>query len=364
MKILYFIFFIMFFAQPSIAQKDTLYYTKDGKQTTRQYAQLYRFATKQANGTYNIKGYSLEGSLIDTGTLSSLDTPFKKYREGAFSYYTANQLFSTGAFEKGKRNGKWTFYYRGTNYIKSEVYFKDDSLDGTAIYFDSLTHKIKMTGYYKNGKKEGEWQAFNKAGMVLITEQYKDSGTRASTVLYNHTGKKIAEGDFINKKFSGPWKEYDSVGNLKWEKNYVSNVKDGEATEYYANGKIERKELYSFGKLLSGKEYDENGNEINYVPAIEKAKADYDVTEYIKTHLQYPEKAKRRNIEGKVLVSFIVNEDGSISDAKILKGVGGGCDEEALRIVNHMPAWKPGMQDGKPVRFSYRLPINFVLKEN
>ncbi len=78
--------------------------------------------------------------------------------------------------------------------------------------------------------------------------------------------------------------------------------------------------------------------------------------------LRYPERAKDANIRGMVYVEFIVERNGDVSDVKVLKGIGGGCDEEAMRAVREMPRWKPGFQGGQEVRVLYRLPINFVLK--
>ena len=61
-------------------------------------------------------------------------------------------------------------------------------------------------------------------------------------------------------------------------------------------------------------------------------------------------------------VTFVVDKDGKIKDAKILRGIGGGCDEEALRVVRNMPEWKSGRQNGRPVQVQYNLPVNFTLK--
>ncbi len=61
------------------------------------------------------------------------------------------------------------------------------------------------------------------------------------------------------------------------------------------------------------------------------------------------------------MVNFVVNEDGSISDVKVVRGIGRGCDEEAMRVVKMMPKWKPGRQKGEPVKVSYTLPISFRL---
>lgn len=87
-----------------------------------------------------------------------------------------------------------------------------------------------------------------------------------------------------------------------------------------------------------------------------------DMAEYLTTRLRYPTLAKENNIQGKVIVEFIVNEDGSVSDAVIKRGIGGGCDEEALRVVRSMPPWKPGLQNDRPVRVFMTLPISFQLQ--
>ena len=83
---------------------------------------------------------------------------------------------------------------------------------------------------------------------------------------------------------------------------------------------------------------------------------------YLETEIEYPKKAEKQNIEGRVYVQFVVEKDGDISGAKVLKGIGAGCDEEALRVVRSMPNWIPGENNGQKVRVKYTLPIKFVLK--
>ncbi len=86
-----------------------------------------------------------------------------------------------------------------------------------------------------------------------------------------------------------------------------------------------------------------------------------DMGAYISNNLHYPENARANGIDGRVLVQFVVNEDGSVTDAQVVRGIGGGCDEEALRMVNSMPKWKPGRQNGMAVKVLFTLPIKFVL---
>ena len=85
--------------------------------------------------------------------------------------------------------------------------------------------------------------------------------------------------------------------------------------------------------------------------------------EYLSGNIKYPEEAKEKGINGRVFINFVVEKDGSVTNVQVMKGIGGGCDDEAVRVVKAMPKWKPGMQDGKPVRVSYILPVTFKLDE-
>lgn len=83
---------------------------------------------------------------------------------------------------------------------------------------------------------------------------------------------------------------------------------------------------------------------------------------FLSQNIRYPSIAAESGITGKVTVNFVVNKDGSISDATILRGVDQALDKEALRVINSLPKWKPGKQAGKPVRVSFSVPINFKLQ--
>jgi protein TonB len=82
---------------------------------------------------------------------------------------------------------------------------------------------------------------------------------------------------------------------------------------------------------------------------------------YIDDNLKYPDSARANNIEGRVFVTFTIDEDGKVADASLKNSIGGGCDEEALRVIKAMPTWKPGSQDGEGIRVDYTIPINFQL---
>ena len=86
--------------------------------------------------------------------------------------------------------------------------------------------------------------------------------------------------------------------------------------------------------------------------------------QFIADNVKYPAEAKEKGIRGIVYVNFIVEPDGSISDIRVLRGIGGGCDEEAVRVVESMPKFKPGIQNGEAVRVSYTVPVIFRLEDN
>ena len=83
--------------------------------------------------------------------------------------------------------------------------------------------------------------------------------------------------------------------------------------------------------------------------------------DYLRKNIKYPAICRENNIQGRVLVTFIVNKDGAIVEPEVVKSVHPQLDREALRVISTMPNWKPGSQRGKPVRVKYTVPVNFRL---
>jgi len=84
---------------------------------------------------------------------------------------------------------------------------------------------------------------------------------------------------------------------------------------------------------------------------------------FLRNNIKYPQMAREAGIQGTVYVGFTVEKDGSVTQIKIVRGIGGGCDEEAVRVTRLMPKWKAGKQRGKEVRVSYTMPIKFTLQD-
>ncbi len=84
---------------------------------------------------------------------------------------------------------------------------------------------------------------------------------------------------------------------------------------------------------------------------------------YLGNKIRYPAIAKENNVQGKVFLNFTVERDGSLTDIKVVRGIGSGCDDEAVRVLKSSPRWKPGIQNGRAVRVSYTIPISFTLQQ-
>ncbi|MBO6117442.1 MAG: energy transducer TonB [Bacteroidales bacterium] len=87
-----------------------------------------------------------------------------------------------------------------------------------------------------------------------------------------------------------------------------------------------------------------------------------ELNKYLAQNIKYPQQARETGTQGKVFLTFVVEKDGSITDIKVLRDIGSGCGEEAIRVVKSMPKWTPAKQRGKTVRQQFNLPVNFTLQ--
>ncbi len=88
------------------------------------------------------------------------------------------------------------------------------------------------------------------------------------------------------------------------------------------------------------------------------------ITEFynqLSTNMKYPQQARKLGVEGRVFIEFMVDENGELSDFKVIRGIGAGCDEEAMRVIRLLPNWKPGMQDGVAVKSRFNVAVVFKL---
>lgn len=193
-----------------------------------------------------------------------------------------------------------------------------------------------LKGYYKSGQLKSEQKIF-----------YKNK-----------------VGQFIG----GRIKEWYDNGQLRRNYFYKTTLNlDGEVLTYFKNGKLKRKDLYIDGQLKEGHLYSDDGIEVphtNFIIRAEFPGGNDKLITYVLKNLKYPKSARKDQIEGTVQVKFMIEENGSISEAKVVKHIDDDLDAEALRVVNKMPKWSPYIIDGELMSTYFMLPVSFELTSN
>ena len=229
-----------------------------------------------------------------------------------------------------------------------------------------VTAQEKTTESQRITVEMGQFEIYDDDGFPMLLKDtiiYNEDGsyvkceTSDSDVLDPNTGEPLKKMTITTHKADGSPANHMS---LHWEIQ-------GDTTLYTAEPFSITEE--SLGILLGGLSALEDApsndsvyqivDEMPQFPGGEKA-----MMEYVAKNVKYPQEAKDKEIQGRVFVSFVIEKDGSVNEVKVLRSIGGGCDEEAVRVVKAMPKWKPGKQDGKPVRVSYMMPFFFKLEES
>jgi TonB family protein len=151
---------------------------------------------------------------------------------------------------------------------------------------------------------------------------------------------------------------------LKREYSMVDFQFDGEVLSFYEDGKPNRKQKYSKGKLLEGYCYSRDGNKRrhnDFIIASEFPGGMNTLITFLSQNLKYPAAAAKKGVEGTVYIEFITLKDGSVSEPRIFQGVSKELDREAIRVVKKMPKWSPYIIEGEQEDFRHILPIRFVL---
>lgn len=163
----------------------------------------------------------------------------------------------------------------------------------------------------------------------------------------------------------GLQKYYAKTDAYLWHTaTYRTGKLHGELRSYYPGGELKRIEHYNDGLFVNGECFETDGSPRKFThfhqmpefPGGEKA-----MMGYLSENLKYPKKARKKGVQGKAIISFVVNKDGSVGDVNILQNPGEGCGEEAARLVSKMPKWNPGAVDDRPVKVRYSLPLTFRL---
>jgi len=278
---------------------------------------------------------------------------------------------------------------------------------------DSGSRLFNVIEYYPNGKKkligrsktidpvqlEGVCLTFYKNGRRKTSENYEDGVLSGSVDEYYPNGQLLARKEYILKDNVEPKLHYkyktsnftvqqafDSLGTVTvkdgngiysgYNENPINNLKiteEGPIKNGLRSGiwkGVDKdinnifEEVYENGELISGKAIC-NGVTTTYSKSrIELPKfsgGELDFNRYLARSIKYPAKDRENNIQGKVILSFVISKDGTVTDVKIIRSVSDGIDSEALRVLKNSPKWIPGTAYGSPAKIRYSVPISFAL---
>ncbi len=236
-----------------------------------------------------------------------------------------------------------------------------------ALYYKTINtsvNPIEVSVYYTNSNK------YSKSHFSSLLPQIKDGEYES----YFYNGKTKIKGSYINNKMEGAWLVYNKEKDfIETKTTFKDNLKHGRSFTFFENGKLGRMDIYVRDTLASSTCYDSIGNVIECAPIIDNnsfERAEVMPTfpggvqalmHFLQINIKYPSKAREKGLQGKVIVKFIIDVDGTVIDQEILKNGTGSPElgEEAMRVVLQMPKWIPGTQKGKPVKVYFTLPITF-----
>lgn len=294
---------------------------------------------------YDKEFYDEDNRIVDEVNSSYYSLKKKKYNDGDTlkSYYTKSGSIRSIELvnESGVRNGPAILYY-DNGIVKAKGNYEKGFISG------------EVRSWYPDGKPQSvefflPMQEGSTWGNSTLSDYWDLKGDQIVT-----SGKGYCEcflNILSNPKIVEKGKIIDGVRDSIW----VGYRNDG--TKYY-------EEIYSQGQLQNGFSFDKSDVKYSYDKVAEVATPQggmQGLGDHLMRTLTYPKVARKKGIQGKVFIEFVVDKRGEVTDTKVIKGIGHECDEEAVRAIKLCPRWNPGKQRGQPVKVRMVLPISFKL---
>lgn len=301
------------------SQRRNIYFLKNNGEylKTRDSADYIRIITEPDSGSvlYNVGEYYMDGKAKLLGLSSIIEPP--KFEGICTEFYKNGKRQSVTSYKNGSILGLEYDYYP----------------NGQLYQVRNFAAANSMRGSFGENKIIAEYDS---AGTVLVSDSngyYKG---------FDNKFKKIVEeGHIKNGNKDGAWIGCDDGLGIKF------------------------KEVYAYGKLISGVSFSKTGDSVLYLKSrTVEPKFNNDpmaFNKFLSTNVVYPDYDRAHGIEGRVILTFIVERDGSLSNIKVLKHVSPSIDKEAIRVLEQSKQWIPGSMYGRPVRVSYTIPFAFAL---
>jgi TonB family C-terminal domain len=296
--------------------------------------------------------YYKSGKIRTDAVLSAWRKGGNNYKyEGIYKeWYESGQLHKSLEFFNGMMNGKAFSYWENGKLKHEGVYDNDRWLIGKNYHSDGSQAKdgpYRTSSEYPGGMNEFYKYVYENLTRVI---QEKDSSYSGKIYLSFYINKDGSLSDIALKDKIAPWICEIAKDMFNRMPKWTPAIRDGEAysTRLIIPIEIRTKNDKSPYILVDQMPEFPGGTE--------------KMMEYLGRMIRYPVAAQMKKVQGMVISSFIVDKDGVISDINVVRGIGGGCDDEAVRVIKSMPTWTPGKQGGQPVPVKFTLPIRFALK--
>lgn len=261
----------------------------------------------------------------------------------------SNLFIITEVNKNGKMRCRFTSLTKAVRYIKQGLY---------TDYFPNGSRRLEVT--YDNDNIIGERVLYYPNDKLFYTCHY-------DTIKKNFivTTVKDSAGNVLAENGNGKWIEYrNKFKAIAGEGPIENGLKQGE-WKGSLNDTVRYICTYNQGESVAGTSYLKSGKEVHFTkdeiePDFDGGKAAF--YKYLAKNMRYPKVARENDVQGKVYLTFVIEKDGTLDKIKVVRGIGSGCDEEAVKVLQTSPSWKPGYQYGIAVPVTYTLPLTFSLK--
>jgi TonB family protein len=365
------IFLFLFFSFSSFAKDPRIIYFDEDWNIVKKKADAFYYIEpdplelKKTIGHY--KYYYITGELQWEGDQSGGNNTFtvRRKNEGLCTWYFKNGFKKYEAsYRKGEIDGIYSEYYEEDGKIKLKAKYLEGKKNGFYLrHYRNGNLKEKMN--YEWNKEEGDDSIWYENGALNNVRHYHQGIRTGKYSGWYVNGVLSDSGIYVNDSLEGSYYRYFETGNIKSVINYRKGQYEGELKTYWPNGKLKRLDIYGADSLESGNCYDSLGAEIKYFSYAvmpEFPGGDDALNSYLAKKIIYPKSALNNSIQGRVIVQFVVDTAGNVTDVSVSKGVSPSLNRVSLEVVSSMPRWIPGKLDGEPVKVSYRMPIKFTLR--
>ncbi len=194
--------------------------------------------------------------------------------------------------------------------------------------------------------------------------KYKTGIRNGDNFRWHPNGQLADKGYYSDNKLEGMYQNWHQNGQLQYVMQYKGGLLQDTLKGYDEQGRLRRLEVYQDDKMLAGEVYGEDGAAQDFFPMRELPifpGGEANMLRFLSQTIKYPKKAIKAKIAGLVVLSFMVQENGQITDLDVIKTLSPETDQEAVRVVQAMPAWEPGKEEGKPVAMRFVLPVRYSI---